>query len=261
MKIARFRLGYPVAVGVTELLALVLLGAPIGCQKHAANPSTPAASTAPASGTQTASTAQANSTQAASAAPVTNSAPLAGELVPVAIARTDSAPSSSEPSRFHGASFRSQAGDAPGLPNLVGALSEAKSLCEAQATAAKQVTRPRIGRLIRLEEGEKLYEHARTTADRCIDFLETALLRDVNATDTQQINDLLTETRAKTAKFVEWATDIQDPRARPTVASPFDEAGQLVDDWLRALGEQGTQSKEALRQSLEQCRLPRWKDL
>ncbi|HVC93223.1 MAG TPA: hypothetical protein VND64_06000 [Pirellulales bacterium] len=143
----------------------------------------------------------------------------------------------------------------------MGALSEAKSLCEAQATAAKQVSKPRIGRLIRLEEGEKLYDHARTTADRCIDFLETALLRDADAADTQRINDMLTETRAKTAKFVEWATDVQDPRARPTVASPFDEAGQLVDDWLRAIGEQGTQSKEPLRENLEQCRLQKWKDL
>jgi hypothetical protein len=144
----------------------------------------------------------------------------------------------------------------PQLPDLIGGMATAKSLCESRAQMVI-----RLKNKVRLDEilnAERLYGEAKAEFDGCITFLQAGLESRFTNEHPRRIADKLARAGAKMAEYLACVDRIEQ---RVGALDPLAALIALLDNWMNATARQNAEAIKGLKETLETCRMTPWKNL
>jgi hypothetical protein len=144
----------------------------------------------------------------------------------------------------------------PQLPDLVGEMAKAKSLCESRGQMV--ISLKKKVPLKDILKAERLYGDTKGEFDGSITFLQTGLDRRFMADDPKKIADKLKLANDKMAEYLTWVDHIQNQAGG---IDPLAAIIALLDNWMNASAKQNAEAIKGLKDSLEKCRLESWKKL
>ena len=107
-------------------------------------------------------------------------------------------------------------------------------------------------------DGEIEYEKAQRAANEYIGYLDDVLAR--GSGDQEQIKKRLETTFATCSSFVAWADKNLSPKSGATESASLD-LQSFAFGIMKLLNKQEEERRKAVRESLQGCKFPSWKDI